>query len=710
MSSKDQIEQFKKQATKLTEQEISQKYYKAPQHLQLGKKHWQDVWKRMTSLSSRVQIYDHPMKYQPILDYLWQSYAELVEQTNHILEAYGETGKEIVHSDEYDSDEEPVPPPVISRVQRKTSELISQAKQEKESAAKAKLEKANAITQQNIQAQINSNKGQTGWSKPDKLKYISQNIKSTEPYVPHKLPNASNNPYTYINPNIFRGGQNRGPSPNQIKNAQGFPHMPPMPANLAPPTFPNLPGFGQLPQMNNSPAKIFTNPNFNAANLGVKIPKTQLRVKGKLVDISSSSDSSDSSDSDDSGINKTQVNAVAGNLPPMPHNFGAGFGGVVGNNTASLDLGISAEKWQEYVTDPEFSKPLQRVEVDTEQLTPFILAAKDYYEISHDEQLLDELLELIEKNQTSTEILVQGWMADLYIDFLGSNCRRLDVEKFRRKREMEKVKKHMGNLDLEFKAAADPLESIDMEDIKHIMKQVASGEKPSKRKVVKSNDSKGQNPEFQIDESDSDSENEEGEVKKVKDGIDSDETEILDYGKHVKRSESEPSEDSDDDMLLTAEDMLKQKASRRKQRRQKNTKRLQEKILNKRQKISKTELENTKNITSSLANLSNAFGDMFETDKNGAPGIDLGLEDVEEETKKVNSALDQLKETMDDGILTAPEPNSLKRKIDSSMSKITISNQENSSVPKALKDKQRKLEKLDNLTNNAFCCENYEDS
>merc|ERR1711976_848762 len=63
---------------------------------------------------------------------------------------------------------------------------------------------------------------------------------------------------------------------------------------------------------------------------------------------------------------------------------------------------------------------------------------------------------------------------------------------------------------------------------------------------------------------------------------------------------------------------------------------------------------------------------------------------------------------MDDGILTAPEPNSLKRKIDSSMSKITISNQENSSVPKALKDKQRKLEKLDNLTNNLLNKEGQE--
>ena len=129
---KQAIEQFRAQATKLVETELREKYLKSPGHITLGKKHWNDVWKRMQSLSSRVQIYDHPMRFQAILDYLWQAYAELTEQTNHILAAYGEKGKEIVHSDEYESDEEPTPPPVITgRVSRTTAEkpLVVASKQ-----------------------------------------------------------------------------------------------------------------------------------------------------------------------------------------------------------------------------------------------------------------------------------------------------------------------------------------------------------------------------------------------------------------------------------------------------------------------------------------------------------------------------------------------------------------------------------------------------
>merc|ERR1711981_1121888 len=77
----------------------------------------------MQSLSSRVQIFDHPMKYQPILDHLWEKYADLIEQTNTILVPHGEKAKEIVNDNELDSDEEQ---PVQQETETTTTETQQQ--------------------------------------------------------------------------------------------------------------------------------------------------------------------------------------------------------------------------------------------------------------------------------------------------------------------------------------------------------------------------------------------------------------------------------------------------------------------------------------------------------------------------------------------------------------------------------------------------------
>jgi len=106
MNNSSAIAEFKKQADKLIEEEVHEHYNKSPGNVSLGKKYWPDVWKRLQSLNSKVQIFDHPMKYQPVLDHLWQKYAELVEQTNAILLPHGEQAKEIIAEAE-DSDEEP---------------------------------------------------------------------------------------------------------------------------------------------------------------------------------------------------------------------------------------------------------------------------------------------------------------------------------------------------------------------------------------------------------------------------------------------------------------------------------------------------------------------------------------------------------------------------------------------------------------------------
>ena len=61
MNNSTAIAEFKKQADKLIEEEVHELYNKSPSNVSLGKKHWPDVWKRLQSLNSRVQIFDHPM-------------------------------------------------------------------------------------------------------------------------------------------------------------------------------------------------------------------------------------------------------------------------------------------------------------------------------------------------------------------------------------------------------------------------------------------------------------------------------------------------------------------------------------------------------------------------------------------------------------------------------------------------------------------------
>ena len=107
VADRSSVLEFKNKALKLIENEIKDMYTKSPQTL--GKKHWVDVWKRLQALNSRVQIFDHPMKFQPILDFLWGKYAQLVEETNLILKPYNETAKTInQEDDDEDSEEEPV--------------------------------------------------------------------------------------------------------------------------------------------------------------------------------------------------------------------------------------------------------------------------------------------------------------------------------------------------------------------------------------------------------------------------------------------------------------------------------------------------------------------------------------------------------------------------------------------------------------------------
>jgi len=61
MNNSSAIAEFKKQADKLIEEEVHEHYNKSPGNVSLGKKYWPDVWKRLQSLNSKVQIFDHPM-------------------------------------------------------------------------------------------------------------------------------------------------------------------------------------------------------------------------------------------------------------------------------------------------------------------------------------------------------------------------------------------------------------------------------------------------------------------------------------------------------------------------------------------------------------------------------------------------------------------------------------------------------------------------
>merc|ERR1712242_547292 len=92
-----------------------------------------------------------------------------------------------------------------------------------------------------------------------------------------------------------------------------------------------------------------------------------------------------------------------------------------------------AEMLDKMHTDKAFagqSEGMAKIRVSTEELAPFILTSKEYYEKTNDEDMLDELLNLIERDGDCTEVTIEGWMADLYIDFKQTGFKELRVEKF----------------------------------------------------------------------------------------------------------------------------------------------------------------------------------------------------------------------------------------------------------------------------------------
>ena len=87
---------------------------------------------------------------------------------------------------------------------------------------------------------------------------------------------------------------------------------------------------------------------------------------------------------------------------------------------------------------------MAKIRVSTEDLAAFIMKSKEYYERTNDEDMLDELLNLIERDGDCTEVTIEGWMADLYIDFKGNGFQELNVEKFEKQRQREKFQAQAG--------------------------------------------------------------------------------------------------------------------------------------------------------------------------------------------------------------------------------------------------------------------------
>ena len=120
------------------------------------------------------------------------------------------------------------------------------------------------------------------------------------------------------------------------------------------------------------------------------------------------------------------------------------------------------------------TKPgMAKIRVSTEELAPFILKSKEYYEESNDEDMLDELLNLIERDGDCTEVTIEGWMADLYIDFKATGFNKLSVEKFETQRKREKFQAQVGMVDVEFEKGAK-IGEIDVQNVGEMMKAAAT--------------------------------------------------------------------------------------------------------------------------------------------------------------------------------------------------------------------------------------------
>merc|ERR1711879_298833 len=118
---------------------------------------------------------------------------------------------------------------------------------------------------------------------------------------------------------------------------------------------------------------------------------------------------------------------------------------------------------------------MAKIRVSTEDLAAFIIKSKEYYERSNDEDMLDELLNLIERDGDCTEVTIEGWMADLYIDFKGNGFQQLNVEKFEKQRQREKFQAQVGMVDVEFEQGAAIGGDIDLKGVGDLMKAAAQG-------------------------------------------------------------------------------------------------------------------------------------------------------------------------------------------------------------------------------------------
>lgn len=626
----ESISQFKLQADKLVESEIAEKYKSAPTHINLGRKNWPDVWKRLKSLSSRVQIYDHPMKYQPILDHLWQTYADLQDQTNTILKAYGEKGKEIIHSDK-DSEES----------------------EEDESSEEEESSDEDNRNGKSLNFHLNKSQKNTigGWSK---------NNLSLKNNIPD---NNNKSSYTLINPNFVQQ-----PSVNQ-SNPMGFQN-----SNVVlPPNF-ALPGFplGQPVNINNN--ITFHNPNFiNNINQNSESTKqkTTLKLKGKLVDISSSSESEE----DEEPVKRSGSKPV-------------------------LLSSVTSGKLQKYIKDPLFQKEFTTIEVETAELTPFILAAKKYYEKENDEDFLDQLLEIIDQNAaTNNRISLKGWMADLFKDYKRNLDRsggrynelsKKQFEKLKRVREIQKIKEELSGVDVKGLKSAVIGDEIDFEAVKKLMKQGVMNHGNNNPKEENNED-----PEFELgsesDQSSNESLNEndlptkkslsKNKRSQVLSG-DENNDEKIDYGKRIHNHHSESDSDSDDDgaLFLNAEEMLKATQSKLKKERKKSLKLKNQKIVDSRkqaglQAVATT--EKTKKASTALGNLSNLFENsenLYKNQDDEKSKIENKLESIGDLFKN-NNILDLENSDENKENSTPASPTTTKRIKSSSGLKITINKQ-----------------------------------
>lgn len=463
MNNSSAIAEFKKQADKLIEEEVHEHYNKSPGNVSLGRKYWPDVWKRLQSLNSKVQIFDHPMKYQPVLDHLWQKYAELVEQTNAILLPHGEQAKEIIAEAE-DSDEEP-----------------------------------DAVV--NSAVQPLAQKQSSGWSKhvghAASAKY--GNLDAAKPVLPtHQKQQET------PEMNVARPVEKVVKSSKKEAKIETFDSMPPMPP------MPSLPA---------------------------SIP-------------------------------------MSGNSNGLPSNL---------NYAEMLD---KMHKDQAFKGEKQ---GMAKIRVSTEDLAPFILSSKEYYEKTNDEDMLDELLNLIERDGDCTEVTIEGWMADLYIDFKNNGFKSLHVEKFEKQRQREKFQAQVGMVDVEFEKGVAIGGDIDFTSVGDLMKAAATGGvkgidkvKNKKKKVDSGMDDDGgagrgeEDLDFNLGD-DSDDENEENRLDDQKNSGDTKNISILQNEDGNNQENQDPrnlgildggSEDEDeaekylgqadaeDDPMLTAEDML----------------------------------------------------------------------------------------------------------------------------------------------------------